>query len=87
MRRTAHERHGLAPPPLTAETPPMAHGHHHRYDDDLGRGGLDAPAVRQAMSGVVAVLVVAALVGIAMWWPRGDPDVDMEATASMVSAS
>jgi uncharacterized membrane protein len=57
----------------------MAHGHHHRHDDDLGRRGLDAPAVRQAMGGVVAVLVVAALVGIAVWWPRGDPDVDREA--------
>jgi uncharacterized membrane protein len=57
----------------------MAHGHHHRHDEDLGRQGLDAPAVRQAMGGVVAVLVVAALVGIAVWWPRGDPDVDREA--------
>jgi uncharacterized membrane protein len=30
------------------------------------------------MGGVVAVLVVAALVGIAVWWPRGDPAVDRE---------
>jgi uncharacterized membrane protein len=57
----------------------MAHGHHHRHDEDLGRRALDAPAVRQAMVGVVAVLVVAALVGLAVWWPRGDPDVDREA--------
>jgi uncharacterized membrane protein len=57
----------------------MAHGHHHRHDEDLGRRGLEAPAVRRVMGGVVAVLVVAALVGIAVWWPRGDPAVDREA--------
>jgi uncharacterized membrane protein len=30
------------------------------------------------MGGVVAVLVVAALVGIAVWWPHGDPAIDRE---------
>jgi uncharacterized membrane protein len=34
--------------------------------------------VRRFLAGVVAVLVVAALVGIAVWWPRGDPVVDRE---------
>jgi uncharacterized membrane protein len=56
----------------------MAHGHHHRHDDDLGRRELHATAVRRALGGVVAVLVVAALVGIAVWWPRGDPAIDRE---------
>jgi uncharacterized membrane protein len=56
----------------------MAHAHHHRHDDDLGHRELDAPAVRRTMGGVVAVLVVAALVGIAVWWPHGDPAIDRE---------
>jgi uncharacterized membrane protein len=56
----------------------MAHGHHHRHDHDLGRRELHASAVRRALGGVVAVLVVAALVGIAVWWPRGEPAVDRE---------
>ena len=30
------------------------------------------------MGGVVAVLVVAALVGIAVWWPHGEPVIDRE---------
>jgi uncharacterized membrane protein len=55
----------------------MAHRHHY-HDDDLERRELDAPAVRRAMGGVVVVLVVGALVGIAVWWPRGDPAVDRE---------
>jgi uncharacterized membrane protein len=55
----------------------VAHGHHH-HDHDLPRRELDAPTVRRFLAGVVAVLVVAALVGIAVWWPRGDPVVDRE---------
>ena len=34
--------------------------------------------MRRFLAGVVAVLVVAALVGIAVWWPRGDPAIDRE---------
>ena len=56
----------------------MAHGHHHSHDDDLPRRELDAPAVRRLLGGVVAVFFVAALVGIAVWWPRGDPTIDRE---------
>jgi len=63
---------------LGAETPPVAHGHHHHHDHDLPRRELDAPAVRRLLGTVVAVLVVAAVVGIAVWWPRGDPVVDRE---------
>src|SRR5688572_29712267 len=55
----------------------MAYGHHHHHDESEGPG-LDAPAARRLLGGVVAVLVVAALVGIAVWWPRGDPAVDRE---------
>jgi uncharacterized membrane protein len=56
------------------------HHHHHRhYDDDLSGPELDAPRVRRLLGGVVAVVVVAALVGIAVWWPHGDPVVDREA--------
>jgi hypothetical protein len=62
------------------ETPEVAlgHQHHHHYDDLPGRE-LDAPTARRLLGGVVAVLVVAALVGIAVWWPHGDPVVDREA--------
>jgi uncharacterized membrane protein len=57
----------------------VAYGHHHHHHDhDLPRRELDAPAVRRLMGGVVAVLVAAALVGIAVWWPRGDPVIDRE---------
>jgi len=59
----------------------MAYGHHHHHlhDDDGPRGaGLDALVARRLLGAVVAVLVVAALVGIAVWWPRGDPAVDRE---------
>jgi uncharacterized membrane protein len=35
--------------------------------------------VRRLLGGVVAILVVAALVGLAVWWPHGDPVVDREA--------
>jgi uncharacterized membrane protein len=56
----------------------VAHGHHHHHNHDLPRRELDAPAVRRLLGGVVAVLVVAALVGIAVWWPRGDPAIDRE---------
>jgi uncharacterized membrane protein len=57
----------------------VAHGHHHHYaPDDLPRRELDAPTVRRLLAGVVAILVVAALVGLAVWWPRGDPVVDRE---------
>jgi uncharacterized membrane protein len=63
------------------ETPEVAlgHQHHHHHYDDLPRRELDAPTVRRLLGGVVAVLVVAALVGIAVWWPHGDPVVDREA--------
>ena len=56
----------------------MAHTHHH-HDHDLPRRELDAPTVRRLLAGVVATLVVAALAGMAIWWPRGDPDIDEEA--------
>jgi uncharacterized membrane protein len=58
----------------------VAHGHqhHHHYDVDLPRREADAPAVGRMLAGVVAVFVVAALVGIAVWWPRGDPTIDRE---------
>jgi uncharacterized membrane protein len=55
----------------------VAHAHHH-HDHDLPRRELDAPTVRGLLAGVVAVLVVAALVGLALWWPHGDPVVDQE---------
>ena len=56
----------------------MAWGQHHDHGHSARRRELDAPAVRRVLGGVVAVLVAAALVGIAVWWPRGDPAVDRE---------
>jgi uncharacterized membrane protein len=56
----------------------VAHGHHHHHDDHLPGRELDAPAVRHLLGGVVVVLVAAALLGIAIWWPSGDPVVDRE---------
>jgi uncharacterized membrane protein len=76
--RSEAKSDALARLALGAETPPVAHGHHHHHDHDLPRRELDAPAVRRLLGGVVAVLVVAALVGIAVWWPRGDPAIDRE---------
>ena len=52
--------------------------HHHRDDHDLPRRELDAPTVRRFLTGAVVVLVLAALAGMAIWWPRGDADVDRE---------
>jgi uncharacterized membrane protein len=63
---------------LRVETPPVAHGHHH-HDRDLPRREFDGPTVRRLLAGVVTVLVGAALVGLAVWWPRGDPSIDREA--------
>jgi uncharacterized membrane protein len=60
------------------ETPPVAQGHQHNQGHDPPRRELDAPAVRRLLAGVVGVLVVAALVGLAVWWPRGDPAIDRE---------
>jgi uncharacterized membrane protein len=57
----------------------VAHGHHHDYDNELPRRELDAPTVRRLLGAVVAFLVLAALVGMAVWWPHGDPVVDREA--------
>jgi uncharacterized membrane protein len=56
----------------------VAHRHHDYGDHDLPRREVDAPTVRGVLGGVVAVLVVAALVGVAIWWPRGDPAIDRE---------
>jgi uncharacterized membrane protein len=62
----------------SVETPRVAHGHHHHHDHERSHRELDAPAVRRLLAGVVVVMVVVALVGIAVWWPRGDPAIDRE---------
>jgi uncharacterized membrane protein len=79
MRPNRHRRHDVALLGPRVETPRVAHGHHHHHDHEPPRWELDAPAVRRLLAGVVAVMVVAALVGIAVWWPRGDPAIDREA--------
>jgi uncharacterized membrane protein len=65
---------------LRAKNPAVAYGHHHNHHHDHLPPGpeLDAPAVRRLLGGVVAVLLAAALVGLAVWWPRGDPVIDRE---------
>jgi uncharacterized membrane protein len=57
----------------------VAHRHHHYDSDDLPRRELDAHTARRLLAAAVAVLVLAALVGLAVWWPRDDPVVDREA--------
>jgi uncharacterized membrane protein len=53
-------------------------GHAHGHDHDAPRREVEAGAVRRLLFGAVAVIGIAALVGLAIWWPRDDPDVDRE---------
>jgi hypothetical protein len=74
--RSTGAGHAVARLALRVETPPVAQGHHHNLGHGSPRRELDAPAVRRLLAGVVGVLVAAALVGLAVWWPRGDPAID-----------
>jgi uncharacterized membrane protein len=56
----------------------VAHTHHHHDDQDLPRGELDAPRVRRFLTGAVVALVIAALAGMAVWWPSGEAELDRE---------
>jgi uncharacterized membrane protein len=52
---------------------------HHDHDFEPTRRELDAPAVHRLLVGTVAVLVVAAVAGMAAWWPRGERTVERSA--------
>lgn len=53
------------------------HSHAHGHGDD-GWGELAGAPVQRLLLGAVVVLAVATLVGLAVWWPRGDLDIDRE---------
>jgi uncharacterized membrane protein len=57
----------------------MAHGHAHDHDDWPDDWGDQALAVRRALGGVAVAALVLALIGLAVWWPRGDDRVDSDA--------
>lgn len=48
------------------------HGHGHGGQDDDGWDELDGSPVRRVLFGAIAVLGAATLVGLVIWWPRGD---------------
>jgi uncharacterized membrane protein len=56
----------------------MGHAHGHGSGWDEGWDDPVAARMRTALSGVVAVIVVATLIGLAVWWPRGEMRVDRE---------
>ena len=57
----------------------MGHGHGHAHDHDVPRLEVTTASVRRLLGTLVAVIAVAALAGLALWWPAGDPDIDREA--------
>ncbi len=54
----------------------MGHGHAHEHD--APRREVEAASVRRLLTIVVGVIALAAVVGLVVWWPGGDPDVDRE---------
>ncbi|HMG42837.1 MAG TPA: YibE/F family protein [Acidimicrobiales bacterium] len=59
----------------------MSHVHHHHHgppDDSDGWEELAGAPVRTLLMGIVGVLAVATLVGLAIWWPRGEEQVNPE---------
>jgi uncharacterized membrane protein len=57
----------------------VGHGHGHAHDHDAPRREIEAGTVRRALTAAVVVAALAALVGLAVFWPGGDPDIDREA--------
>lgn len=58
-----------------------SHGHGHGHGPGDGSDGWEELAgapVRTLLLGIVGVLVVATLVGLAIWWPRGDVELERE---------
>jgi uncharacterized membrane protein len=71
------------------------HSHHHDHaahghPDELG---MAAASTRRILAGIVGAVALATLIGLAVWWPRGDADVDptslfserVDATVTMAS--
>jgi uncharacterized membrane protein len=56
-----------------------AHDHTHAHGHDHPSREIAADTVRRALAVAVAVAALAALAGLLLWWPGGDPDVDQEA--------
>ena len=56
----------------------VGHGHGHGHGHGAGDRRIEAAAVRRGLVAVVVAVAAAAVVGLALWWPGGDPDVDRE---------
>jgi uncharacterized membrane protein len=53
------------------------HHHHGAWPEDVDRPG--ALPVTRVLTGVAVAALVVALVGMVVWWPRGDSEVDQDA--------
>ncbi|HSK61119.1 MAG TPA: YibE/F family protein, partial [Actinomycetospora sp.] len=57
----------------------QAHAHAHAHDDDAPGLDVEAVTVRRVLVAAVGLVALAALIGLAVLWPRGDPDIDRTA--------
>ena len=59
----------------------MHHGHGHAHGLQGGPDGWEDPgdpSMRNILTGVVVVIIVATLIGLVVWWPRGELKVNRE---------
>jgi uncharacterized membrane protein len=56
----------------------VGHGHDHGHGHGAGGPTIEAATVRRGLVAVVVAVAVAAVAGMALWWPGGDPEVDRE---------
>lgn len=56
------------------------HTHHHSDDDHDGWSELTADRVQNVLATAVGIALVATVVGLFLWWPRGESRVDDTAT-------
>lgn len=55
------------------------HAHQHAHGDDASGLEVEAVTVRRVLVAVVVLVALAALAGLVIWWPGGDPDIDRDA--------
>jgi uncharacterized membrane protein len=69
------------------------HHHDHAAHGHPDEPGMAAASTRRILAGIVGAVALATLIGLAVWWPRGDADVDptslfserVDATVTMAS--